>query len=62
MTMSSGAPLGLKYLSVGTQESPEICEYPDSGKFRAEPIDGRMKNFDVIRAMGESVGYWEGEP
>ena len=26
----------LKYLSVSTQETPEICEYPDSGKFLAE--------------------------
>ena len=30
---TSDAPL--KYLSVSTQESPEICEYPDSGKFMA---------------------------
>jgi uncharacterized cupin superfamily protein len=52
----------LKYLSVSTQESPEICEYPDSGKFMAESIDGRTKNFDALLPKSESVDYWEGEP
>src|SRR5215203_1030739 len=28
---TSGAPM--KYLSISTQEDPEICEYPDSGKY-----------------------------
>ena len=57
---TSDAPL--KYLSVSTQESPEICEYPDSGKFLAEAKDGTTAIFDVIHAKGESVDYWEGEP
>src|SRR5258708_7413177 len=30
---TSDAPL--KYLSISTRESPEICEYPDSGKYLA---------------------------
>ena len=29
---TSDAPM--KYLSISTQEQPEICEYPDSGKYR----------------------------
>jgi uncharacterized cupin superfamily protein len=57
---TSGAPL--KYLSVSTQESPEICEYPDSGKFLAESINDQVTHFDVIHAKGESVDYWSGEP
>ena len=57
---TSGAPL--KYLSVSTQESPEICEYPDSGKFLAESISDKVTQFDVIHAKGESVDYWAGEP
>ena len=57
---TSAAPL--KYLSISTQESPEICEYPDSGKFLAEAKDGRTKAFDVIRASGENIDYWQGEP
>jgi uncharacterized cupin superfamily protein len=57
---SSGAPL--KYLSVSTQETPEICEYPDSGKFLAESKTGTAAAFDVIHAKGESLDYWHGEP
>jgi uncharacterized cupin superfamily protein len=57
---TSDAPL--KYLSVSTQESPEICEYPDSGKFLAESISDGATHFDVIHAKGESIEYWEGEP
>ena len=57
---TSGAPL--KYLSVSTQESPEICEYPDSGKFLAESISDGATHFDVIHAKGQSIEYWEGEP
>jgi uncharacterized cupin superfamily protein len=57
---TSAAPL--KYLSISTQESPEICEYPDSGKFLAEAKDGRTRTFNVIRENGESIDYWQGEP
>lgn len=57
---TSGAPL--KYLSISTTDSPEICEYPDSGKFLAESISGEATHFDVIHAKGESVDYWQGEP
>ena len=57
---TSGAPL--KYLSVSTQETPEICEYPDSGKFLAEAKRGTSSAFDVIHTKSESVDYWEGEP
>ena len=57
---TSDAPL--KYLSVSTQETPEICEYPDSGKFLAESKEGTTSTFDVIHAKGQSLDYWEGEP
>ncbi len=57
---TSGATL--RYLSVSTQETPEICEYPDSGKFLAEAKDGTGSAFDVIHAKGENLDYWEGEP
>jgi uncharacterized cupin superfamily protein len=46
----------LRYLAVSTKESPEICEYPDSGKIAAL---GEGLRF-VTRA-GQQVGYWEGE-
>jgi uncharacterized cupin superfamily protein len=57
---TSDAPL--KYLSISTMETPEICEYPDSGKYLAE---GSLKSgapFDVIDRKGESLDYWDGEP
>ena len=57
---TSDAPL--KYLSVSTQETPEICEYPDSGKFLAEAKNGTVSTFDVIHTKGENLDYWEREP
>jgi uncharacterized cupin superfamily protein len=58
---TSSAPL--KYLSVSTRERPEICEYPDSGKFLAMGIDdGRGHKLDEIQRIGGSLDYWEGEP
>ncbi|MGH6609918.1 MAG: cupin domain-containing protein [Burkholderiaceae bacterium] len=58
---TSDAPL--KYLSISTQEAPEVCEYPDSGKYLlyAEdggPLlqDGRMHRPDT------DLDYWDGEP
>ena len=49
----------LRYLAVSTQQTPEICEYPDSGKYSAM-VDGP----DGFRALGSSAanaGYWDGE-
>lgn len=57
---TSGAPL--KYLSISTQQMPEICEYPDSGKFLAKSADSAGEHFRAIHAIGESADYWEGEP
>jgi uncharacterized cupin superfamily protein len=50
---TSNAPL--KLLSVSTQEQPEICEYPDSGKYLAEmKVDG-TRAFDVIQRAGQKL-------
>jgi uncharacterized cupin superfamily protein len=53
----------LKYLSISTQETPEICEYPDSNKYLAYskpggPLigEGRMHRAD------SDLDYWDGEP
>lgn len=59
---TSDAPL--KYLSVSTMELPEVCEYPDSGKYLTDvgrhggPLlaDGRMHRPD------SDLDYWDGEP
>lgn len=57
---TSDAPL--TYLAISTQEDPEICEYPDSGKFLAEAGLRREHPFEVIQRSGESLDYWDGEP
>src|ERR1700681_2380546 len=43
---TSDAPL--KYLSISTMETPEICEYPDSGKYLAE---GSLKSAAPFEAI-----------
>jgi len=57
----------MKYLAVGTSMSPEIAEYPDSGKvgvlaeFSAEG-DGKPTVMRyMIRSQAEMAEYWEGE-
>lgn len=53
----------LKYLSVSTMEEPEICEYPDSGKFLVTSKEARDAK-DKLRYSGRwknSLDYWDGE-
>ena len=56
----------LRYLAVSTKLSPEIAEYPDSGKFGvlaefpAGP-DGKPQTFRFVGRENLAVGYWEGE-
>ena len=55
----------LKYLAVSTLEYPEICDYPDSGKFlvaeRQREPDGSVSGFRHIGRAENAVGYWDGE-
>ena len=57
---TSDAPL--KYLSISTMEAPEICEYPDSGKYLAEGSLRSSAPFEVIDRREPSLDYWDGEP
>jgi uncharacterized cupin superfamily protein len=57
---TSDAPL--RYLSVSTKETPEICEYPDSGKYLAEGSLQASTPFEVIDRRGKKLDYWDGEP
>ena len=55
----------LTYLSISTRESPEVVEYPDSGKYlaRAEgPPDAATRGFSQIARPGDGLDYWDGEP
>jgi uncharacterized cupin superfamily protein len=47
----------MKYLSISTQEKPEICYYPDSNKLGAFAKDHRM-----MQRKGEALDYWTDEP
>lgn len=62
--VNSGA-VELKYLAVSTMEFPEICNYPDSGKFliaeRARNADGSVSGFRHIGRDESSLDYWDGE-
>jgi uncharacterized cupin superfamily protein len=57
---SSDAPL--HYLSVSTRETPEICEYPDSGKHQAWAVRAGDDTFSTCQRSGPSLDYWDGEP
>lgn len=55
----------LKYLAVSTQQMPEICDYPDSGKFlvteKLRNADGTVAGFRYIGRPDSAVDYWDGE-
>jgi uncharacterized cupin superfamily protein len=49
----------LRYLAVSTKESPELVDYPDSGKFGI--LDERQgERFAFIGRADQSLDYWEG--
>ena len=56
----------LKYLSISTRDSPEVVEYPDSGKYLARAAgtlaDGRTQEFGRMHRAGDDLDYWDGEP
>lgn len=56
----------LRYLAVSTQRSPEICEYPDSGKFGVYgefpgAPDSKPTLFRHLGRPAQSLDYWDGE-
>ncbi|GAA0711151.1 cupin domain-containing protein [Dokdonella soli] len=64
--VNTSADTELRYLAVSTRITPEICEYPDSGKFGVaaefDPdADGKPQMFYHLGRPGDSLGYWDGE-
>jgi len=56
----------LRYLAVSTKISPEIVDYPDSGKFgvlheRGAGSDGKPDRFVFVGRESDSRDYWEDE-
>ena len=63
--MNTGAA-EMKFLAVSTMLSPEIVDYPDSGKFGALEFsgvgpDGRPRGSRFIGRRETGVDYWDGE-
>ena len=55
----------LKYLSISTRESPEVVEYPDSGKYLAMVSStpaGAAPAFNRMHRASDDLDYWDGEP
>ncbi|KRE89106.1 auxin-binding protein [Frateuria sp. Soil773] len=57
---TSDAPL--KYLSIGTRETPELVEYPDSGKYAAIAVRDDATRLHVVQRSENSLDYWDAEP
>ncbi len=58
---SSDAPL--RYLSISTQEKPEVCEYPDSKKYLAyAERGGELLGDGKMHRADSDLDYWDGEP
>lgn len=55
----------LRYLAVSTRISPEICEYPDSGKFGVyaeyPSVEGKPAGFRFLNRAAASINYYDGE-
>lgn len=54
ITNTSGTEL--RFMAVSTKESPEIAEYPDTGKFGV-----LSKEVRFLGKLDQSLGYWDGE-
>ncbi|GLQ96204.1 cupin domain-containing protein [Dyella mobilis] len=57
---TSDAPL--KYLSISTRETPELVEYPDSGKYSAIAYQPDATRVSVVQRAENGLDYWDGEP
>ncbi len=64
--MNTSRTEDLRFLAVSTMQTPEVVEYPDSGKFgvRAELAPNPDGSARTIRYNGResaSLDYWDGE-
>jgi uncharacterized cupin superfamily protein len=52
----------LKYLSISTRETPELVEYPDSGKYAAIAARPDATRLNLLQRAENILDYWDGEP
>jgi uncharacterized cupin superfamily protein len=57
---TSAAPL--KYISISTRDTPEVVEYPDSGKYLALAGAADPHGFARMHRERDDLDYWDGEP
>jgi uncharacterized cupin superfamily protein len=64
--LTNNSSTTLRYFAISTRRDPDICEYPDSGKFMVAsniPAGGGMANAE-FRLRGRErplLDYWDGE-
>lgn len=51
----------LRYLAISSQDDPEICEYPDSGKVGVYAGDDDKTGLMHLTRYADQVDYWHGE-
>ncbi len=56
----------LRYLAISMQQSPDIVEYPDTGRYGVFVADepapaAAVKGFRALFRVEDSPGYWDGE-
>lgn len=51
----------LRYLAISSQDDPEICEYPDSGKVGVYAGDDDKTGLMHLTRYADQVDYWQGE-
>ncbi len=64
--LTNTGSVDLRYYAISTRNDPDICEYPDSGKFMVAsgiPADGGMMSAEfVLRGRDKPLlDYWDGE-
>jgi uncharacterized cupin superfamily protein len=54
----------LRFLAVSTMRSPEVAEYPDTGRFgllaHLDGADGQTRPLRFVGREEDSLDYWEG--
>ena len=64
--LTNGGTGDLRYFAISTRNDPDICEYPDSGKFMVAsgiPEGGGMMGAEFVLRGRERplLDYWDGE-
>ncbi len=64
--INSSATLTLRYLAVSTMQTPDLVQYPDSGRtgaahYHDNSADGSAKAIRILNREQDNLGYWDGE-